>query len=757
MGYRSIRDALRVRATTIGAIVLLLSYTALALTQMWMVDETTDEHKYALAGRLILAEGWEDPSTLLQGPIGILANQLFAHGRDVDAGLRLWHGPRDPALFYGRLGLLPFGWLCGCVVFAWARRAFGTRGGLLALGLFALNPIIIGYSALQAVDIAHAGTLLFALYLLWRFAERPTWIGAALVGAALGLSIATKYLALLALPVFVLVPAWRSIVTTRSTKAIQLAKAALVVAVIGVSACVTLHATYGFGVDFASVDATDYQSDTVRRAVSNPITRSAIAWVPAPLIQGVDFQSAVDSRAPASYLNGSFARRHATFYLWTLALKTPDWVVALVVVALVGGALREVRGHGSPRTRSTALILLSTAGIYGVYLSAVATLQTGIRYVMPLLPMMFILAASVVRWRVWRTRSSSVQAWTFAAFVALSVAELRAPWPHLISYYNHAAGGLAHGYEHFRSSNTDWGQYRNVDPTTLCPDGHATRELVALSGPRFGCLAVTSAHLTAVDPEDRRRTYHWIRTLERVGQPVAHFGAGWLVFHSTPAAWEAALRVETDTGRGTDGRTRRALAIAYLAAGDAAAFRTHRRALDDELGRPLDELAARVALARPIDASYEAVQGASRAWKRVGRHDLAASVLRDHPNPAIRAHPGFPLALGRALAFAGQLEDSAAFLERSPSRRRGRTARLLAELYVRLDRFELAYAVLREAAPLGSEAERERIAARLDHRAAEAAYVANIRAVLGGVDFGAPPAVAREHESVEARNDGSNR
>ena len=712
-----------------AAFVLVALYTWLSVVQMAVVGATADEPGYFLAGRLIRTEGWESPITYLQGPIPFCANQLFAGGDEMlDPTLKHWDEESDATLFRARLGLLPFGWLCALVVFVWARRAFGNAGGLLALALFALNPITIGYSGLLAVDIAHSATLLLALYCLWRLLERPGPGRAALTGGALGIALATKYLVLLSVPVFALLCAWKSFATSRrkrGSRGAALGRAALLTTTLGAGALVTLHAAYGFSAGLASTDPTTYKSDLLVQVLSSPSIAPLAKLIPAPFLLGVDFQMDVGQTAHAGYLDGRFAFGHWDFYLQTLLRKTPEWTVVLVVGAIAIGATGWIRGRGSARARSSALVLLSTALMYSVYLSLFATLQCGIRYVLPLLPMSFIVAASIVRTRVLRDRTRSVRIGAFGLLVAVSLLGLRSSWPDLIGYYNPSSGGQAYAYRYFRNSNTEWGQYRRADLSSMCPEGHADVELIpALAGPRFGCLAVATRTLTDRDPENEDRSYHWILALERNLQPLARIGGTWCLFHSTPEAWEEVVGPETDE------RTRANLALAYLGAGDVESFERHLARLGVERRAPLEELALAVEEARPQSADFDSVSEAARAWAELKRHDLAIELLRTHPNPAVREDENYTYQLGRALAYAGKLEEAVTHLEQSYMRTRERTARLLSRLYEELGKHDRALAALEAALADAPQARRERLEELIDQARARLEYMHGVGGVL---------------------------
>ena len=131
----------RREAFVVGALLaaLGLALLLLAATTPWTADEGT----YLDAGRMLAHRlDWEPYITYAHGPLPFYANQLLA-----------WAVPTDPPqgyLFAGRVGMLGFALFAAWSTNRLARAAFGPTAGLFALGLFALNPILLGHGCLMA-------------------------------------------------------------------------------------------------------------------------------------------------------------------------------------------------------------------------------------------------------------------------------------------------------------------------------------------------------------------------------------------------------------------------------------------------------------------------------------------------------------------------------------------------------------------------------------------------------------------------------
>ncbi|HYC90805.1 MAG TPA: glycosyltransferase family 39 protein [Thermoanaerobaculia bacterium] len=96
-------------------------------------------------------------------------------------------------LFLARIGNLPYFLLGLFAVMAWGRRLFGDAAGLTAGALYSALPPILAHAGLATTDMAAAATVVFALWALDGWLAERTWKRAALLGAAIGLGLISKY------------------------------------------------------------------------------------------------------------------------------------------------------------------------------------------------------------------------------------------------------------------------------------------------------------------------------------------------------------------------------------------------------------------------------------------------------------------------------------------------------------------------------------------------------------------------------------
>ena len=191
-------------------------------------------------------------------------------------------------------------------------------------------------------------------------------------------------------------------------------------------------------------------------------------------------------------------------------MKTPLATFALLVLALL-----------PPRPPAPVLwVLLMPAAVVVVVFSALVDPQLGIRYVMPALPFLIVLAGAAARddaRRRWLP-------WVLAAWAAASALSY---FPHFIAYFNELIGRRVNAYRYLADSNLEW-----EDDVVLhrALPAAATPAMTVLEPdtPRAGYVLVGANELVGIlNPEK----YRWLRENFR---PVGHVGYSHLLFRITP-------------------------------------------------------------------------------------------------------------------------------------------------------------------------------------------------------------------------------
>ncbi|MEW6073437.1 MAG: glycosyltransferase family 39 protein [Planctomycetota bacterium] len=712
------------RTTWIAFLALLGAFAFLAWREMSLVGITIDERTYIQAGRIILDRGWTHTVTRYHGPLPFYFNQLFGPPLP-PGGLEVVADARE-YIYWGRLGMLPFGLLAATVVFLWSRRAFGNLGGLLSAALFTTSPLMIGYSGLLAVEMAHTAAALLCCFLLWRFVQTPTAARCALAGLGLGIAFATKYLAVLLGPPVVVIAAgrafqarWRGEEGTPARGLRAALGAALAITAISI---VTLHASYGFRVGCASIDAGDYRSELLHGVMGLPIVDRLAGSLPAPFLLGMDYHLARADDLPFEpFLNGRYAPRHPTFYLWGFLRKTPEWILALTAWLLLLRIPFWLRGRGSFAERSSFWVAASMVVVVGGFLSLLTDQQLGVRYVLPLYGLLFVLLGAV-------TRASWLERLPRGGWIALGALvvlfhgwELWTNWPNLLSYYNQSTGGQAAAYRYFRESNSDWGQYGETGPALLqAGEPEPIEMLTALSGPRFGRVGIDLLALTQPDPEDRTRARHWLYPFAA----VRHVGGAYWLFDVTPAEYERVV------AQANDPRARAELAIAYLGANRFDDARRHLEFLPEERAKPLRAMVDLRAQSLAGPAGVPEMLALLGGLNHVGRFDAVEEIVRAHPDHPVRDDPRLSLLLATAAKGEGRVKEAIEILEKDGDPSSPPHAFLLASLYAEVMRFGEAIALLEGLLDAALGVDEERVEGMLAVLRADQRELESFRAAL---------------------------
>lgn len=328
-----------------------------------------------------------------------------------------------------RLPMILFPALAALVAFLWARERFGSSGGLVALGLVATWPDLLGHGVLVMNDVPVSALLLLAGLCLDRLIGRggAGWLVG--LGLSIGAALATKFTTILVLPVFA-AAAGAAIARPLDPEPASLAHpcgsgearrraraiggAVLVVALL---ALVVLEACYPGA-----------------PAIATWRTGFSRVWL------------ANDPRYLGQCL-GEYAHRFWYYFLIASALKLPLGTLALLALA----AFAAVRGARGPLARELAL---TGPGLFVFAVTSAVALPVGTRYVIPAVGFLLVSAGRVATW----AGASRARRAAIAACLAANVLGAVHDHPHHASATNLLAGDPRLVYLELDDSCQDWGQ-----------------------------------------------------------------------------------------------------------------------------------------------------------------------------------------------------------------------------------------------------------------------------------------------------------
>jgi hypothetical protein len=358
---------------------------------------------------------------------------------EIGDAFREANAQRYRSLFFGgRLMILAIGLAAGIGISVWARLWFGDTAGMIAALLWFGCPTLLANAIVVTHDLPLAAGVMAALAAAAWFRHASTWKSAALLGVLLGLTQLTKLTAVLLIP---LVPLWWLILPEAPRSSWRRTLGLWV---------------FVFGLAWF-VMAAGYRFDAVGRVdgapplAESPVLRELSTLLPGPYRLGWQRVRGDLQSAHPGFLNGEWREGgYPTYYLWALAYKLPLGTWALIGVALAFLCRRDC----PPSWRRIALALVIAALAFVVPASRSPN-QIGIRYILPAVPCLILLAAMAAGWCE-RSRSRGM---TIAVWIAALSAPLALRFhPHHLTYFNEPAGGPVGGRQHLVDSNLDWGQ-----------------------------------------------------------------------------------------------------------------------------------------------------------------------------------------------------------------------------------------------------------------------------------------------------------
>jgi 4-amino-4-deoxy-L-arabinose transferase-like glycosyltransferase len=403
-----------------------------------MVQEsaTWDETHYFGMGEPLLKTGkWNVQGSILHPPLSFYLSSLpllfaptepglwqshpafekdlrYRASADVDRGQALLSAEanrNDRLLTASRLMMVLVGVLLCIYVFKWSLALYGPWAAALAVVLCSFCPNILAHTRLITPDILLTTTSFITLYYFCKVLREGQRRDVLLGGTVLGLALLTKYSGLLLLPV------------------------CGALALIHWLKHRTLHwrGCLWFGALGAAVLLAGYRFNLE------------------PYFSGITFQREHAAQGHAAFLLGEYSTTGWWYYyLVAFALKTP---VALLLLLGVAGAGYALTARKSKRTEEVFL-LLPVVVFFGFF--SLSSMAIGLRYILPVYPFLFVLAAGAVHWllprRITALAGALLVAWYLGASLFIH--------PHYLAYFNELAGGPQNGSRFLVDSNLDWGQ-----------------------------------------------------------------------------------------------------------------------------------------------------------------------------------------------------------------------------------------------------------------------------------------------------------
>lgn len=417
--------------------------------------------------------------------------------------------PVDRLVLFGRGLCLLWMTLAGAFTYYLGKRAWGLRGAWIALALFVLCPNLMAHGALIHTDGAAVLGFVATVYAAVVYQQKRRASGLLFLTLALGFALATKFSGVLLLP-YVFINLFFALQKKARFEGFQ-----GMLHLLCLAAGVSLFLCWVYG------------------SVSGPVDY----W------HGLNQVYANHDSRYALFMNGEFSREGFwLYYPFCLLVKVPVPTLLLFALAIPSWWILRVKQKSFYFHLFFPVFMVLGAGM-------VARHNIGIRHVLPIFPMLFVLAAGVGKFLkpLWTLALMPIVL-TWLVFEDVKI------FPDNLAYFNQWAGGPANGLNLLDDSNIDWGQDLKRLPPVLNSLGVGDFRLAYFGGDSAtwrGLRAsdvrildlylpngdyVVSAQLlrrNTLDPQYEDYGYDWLKRY----RPAAIIGHSLYVFRVRPAGF----------------------------------------------------------------------------------------------------------------------------------------------------------------------------------------------------------------------------
>lgn len=357
-------------------------------------------------------------------------------------------------LFLARLPVLLLAAAGGVFLFFWVRRRYDPMTAIAVSFAYFFSPNIMAHARLATTDMVATVFIMCSVLSFWDMITSGERRDTLIASLFFGLALLSKFSSLMLLPVYIVVGLRTALRGSSEGKEKRFPWREL--GIFFSAAFLVLWAGYAF--EFKPFLEDVLRADEKLALISSSlpfIDRQGLSKflysVPIPLssyflgVMGVLKHGVGGARV---FFMGDWSHSGSfAYYFMAFLLKTP----IPVLISFILGALYLISGKEKARS---SYYLSSVILLYFIAASR-ANLQLGLRYVLPVLPLVLIIASRGVC--IFMERSSRRQMVVFGLALWLVAGQFFI-WPDYLSYFNIMAGGPRQGHRYLRDSNIDWGQ-----------------------------------------------------------------------------------------------------------------------------------------------------------------------------------------------------------------------------------------------------------------------------------------------------------
>ena len=359
-------------------------------------------------------------------------------------------------IMHGRYVTLIICLLTGFFIYRWSKELFGENAAIFSLFLFVFCPNLNGHGILLTTDAFTALFTISTFYFFWKFSNQSGWKYFILFSLSLAVAQLVKYTML---HLFILLAAISVLQLIKRKTLISNWKINLKrLAVLSTIILIVINTGYFFNNTGRSLSTIETRSSTFTNLKSSVISNIPIP-LPGPYIEGLDLTMHMNELGAGNpnvsgvnYLLGE--KRSGTgfwnYYLVSFFFKTPVSVLLILLSAIVFLFIRK-RKEGHP---STMIFLLGIATYFLILLGLQVNSQVGLRHVILIYPLLYVLAGSVWSFSFFQNKLKYI----IPPIAVYVVATFYFYFPNLISYTNEFITDKKTAYKTFADSNLDFGQ-----------------------------------------------------------------------------------------------------------------------------------------------------------------------------------------------------------------------------------------------------------------------------------------------------------
>lgn len=418
----------------------------------------------------------------------------------------------------GRYFTLLISLLVGYFILKWSEGLYGQKAASFSLFLFVFCPNLNAHAGFVTTDMYAALCTVAPCYYYWKLRNDNSWKYIILFGICLGLAQLVKQSLTILIFIFlsfelIMQIYFKTLLSDLKNKLVKLLAVVLLVLLI-------INGGFLFHQSLKPLGSYQFKSKTFHLLQTNlSFVKDIPLPFPSPYLQGLDQVKnmteigAGDARVSGfNYILGNKSKESFWYYYIVILLfKSPLIVILLIILLLYHG----IRRRSISLNKNEFLILFVIVSFF-VFLSFMVSRQVGLRHILLIYPLTYILLGQSIYILNQNTFGKAV---LFGSVIYL-ISTFYYFFPNLIAYSNELLWDKKSAYKIMADSNLDWGQssqklnyYMQKHPEFRLPS----------APPKSGKYILSVNDYIGLNDEYKNS---WIRAYK----PVSHLYFSYLVF-----------------------------------------------------------------------------------------------------------------------------------------------------------------------------------------------------------------------------------